>query len=138
MYAPHGLTAVRCFFHLPSVLRVSVHDTYFYLTIPFQRLAEFRYFQQALGIGNDKDSIEAGSHPADFMDQPRHVNGRGFPDDSAADALPDKPLTGTSDFAGLFIEIGKFFVGQTDDDWVGSTAHGFSFLRAGVDRKSVV
>lgn len=93
MYAPHGLLAVRCF--LPSVLCVGVHDTYFQLPVPLHRPAEFRHFQQALGVGNDEDTIEAGPHPADFVDQLRHVNGGGLPDGSAADTLPDKPLTGT-------------------------------------------
>ena len=39
--------------------------------------------------------VEAGPHPADFVDQLRYINGRGFPDDSAADTLADEPLTGT-------------------------------------------
>ncbi len=96
-------------FHLPSalVLRVSVHDTYFYLTISLQCLAEFRHFQQTLGVGNHEDSIEASPHPADFLDQLRHINGGSLPDDSAVDTLADKPLTGTSYPADLFVEVGK-------------------------------
>lgn len=116
MYAPHGLLAVRCF--LPSVLCVGVHDTYFQLPVPLHRPAEFRHFQQALGVGNDEDTIEAGPHPADFVDQLRHVNGGGLPDGSAADTLPDKPLTGTPYPADLFVEVGQFLIRQTDDDWL--------------------
>ena len=83
-------------FHLPSVLRVSVHDTYFQFPVPLHRPAEFRHFQQAPGVGDNEDSIEAGSHPADFTDQLRHIDGGGLPDGSAADTLPDKPLGGTN------------------------------------------
>lgn len=81
-------------FYLPSVFRVGVHDTYFQFPVSFHCFAEFRHFQQAPGVGNDEDSVKAGPHPADFVDQSRHINGRGFPDGSAADTLPDKPLTG--------------------------------------------
>ena len=88
MYAPHGLMAVRCF--LPSVFRVGIHDTYFQFPVPLHRLAEFRHFQQTLGVGNDEDTIEAGPNPADFINQLRHVNGGGLPDGSAADTLTDK------------------------------------------------
>lgn len=83
--------AVRCFLS-SSVFRVIVHDTYFHLPIPLQHLVEFGHFQQALGVGNDEDSIETGSHPVDFVDQPGHVNGGGLPDDGTADTLLDKPL----------------------------------------------
>ncbi len=34
-----------------------------------------------------------------------------------------------NDPADLFVEVGKFLIGQTDDDLVGSASHGFSFLR---------
>ena len=127
MYAPHGLMAVRCF--LPSVLRVGVHDTYFQLPVPLHRPAEFRHFQQAPGVGDDENAIEAGPNPADFVDQLRHIDGRGLPDGSAADTLPDEPLTGTPYPADLFVEVGQLLVGQTDDDLVCSASHGFSFLR---------
>ena len=127
MYAPHGLLAVRCF--LPSALRVSVHDTYFHLPVPLQCFAEFRHFQQAPGVGNDENSVKAGPHPADFMDQFRHINGGSLPDDSAADALPDEPLTGASYPADLFVEVSQFLIGQPDVDSVCSASHGFSFLQ---------
>ena len=83
-------------FHLPSVFRVGVHNTYFQLPVPLHRLAEFRHFQQAPGVGDDEDSIEAGSHLADFVNHLRHIDGGGLPDGSAADTLPDKPLGGTN------------------------------------------
>ena len=127
MYAPHGRISVRCF--LPSVFRVSVHDTYFQFPVPLHRPAEFRHFQQAPGVGDDEDSVEVGPHSADFVDQPRHVNGGGLPDGSAADTLPDEPLTGTPYPADLFVEVGQLLVRQTDDDLVHSASHGFSFLR---------
>ena len=123
MYAPHGLEAVRYFFHLPSVFRVSVHDTYLQLPVPLHRLAEFRHFQQAPGVGDDEDTIEAGPHPADFVDQLRHIDGRGLPDGSAADTLTDKPLTGTPYPADLLVEVGKLLVGQPDVDSVWSASH---------------
>ena len=116
-------------FHLLSVFGVSVHDTYFQLPVSLHRLAEFRHFQQPLGVGDDEDTIQAGPNPADFVNQLRHVNGGSLPDDSAADALPDEPLTGTPYPADLFVEVGQLLVGQTDDDLVGSASHGFSFLR---------
>ena len=100
--------AVRCF--LPSVLRVGVHDTYFQLPVPLHRPAEFRHFQQAPGVGDDEDTIQAGPNPADFVNQLQHVNGGSLPDDSAADALPDEPLTGTPYPADLFVEVGKLLV----------------------------
>ena len=116
-------------FHLPSVFRVSVHDTYFQFPVPLHRLAEFRHFQQTLGVGNNEDSVKAGPHPADFINQLRHINGGGLPDGNAADTLADKPLTGTPYPADLFVEVGQLLVGQTDDDLVCSASHGFSFLR---------
>lgn len=103
---------------MPSVLRVSVHDTYFQFPVPLQRPAEFRHFQQALGVGDDEDTIEAGPHPADFVDQLRCVNGGGLPDGSAADTLADKPLTGTPYPADLFVEVGQLLVRQTPDPWI--------------------
>ena len=105
-------------FHLPSVFRVSVHDTYFQLPVPLHRPAELRHFQQALGVGNDEDSVETGPNSADFVNQLRYIDGGGLPDGSAADTLPDKPLTGTPYLADLFVEVGQFLVRQTDDDWV--------------------
>ena len=127
MYAPHGLLAVRCF--LPSVLCVGVHDTYFQLPVPLHRPAEFRHFQQALGVGNDEDTIEAGPHPADFVDQLRHIDEGCLPDGSAVDTLPDKPLTGAPYLGTLFIEAGKLLIGQPDVNLVCSASHGFSFLQ---------
>ncbi len=53
-------------------------------------------------------------------------------DVNATDTLADKLFTRAPDLAGLFVEISKLLVGQTDDDLVGSATHGFSFLRAGV------
>lgn len=76
-------------FHLPSVFRVSVHDTYFQLPVPLHRPAELRHFQQALGVGNDEDSVETGPNSADFVNQLRYIDGGGLPDGSAADTLPD-------------------------------------------------
>lgn len=46
--------------------------------------AEFRYFQQSLGVGDNEDAIEAGPNPADFMDQLRHIDGGGLPDGNAS------------------------------------------------------
>ena len=129
MYAPHGLMAVRCFLLSASIFCVGVHDTYFQFPVPLHRPAEFRHFQQALGVGDDEDTIEAGPHPADFVDQLRYIDGGGLPDDSADDALPDEPLTGSPYPADLFVGVGQLLVRQTDDDLVHSASHGFSFLR---------
>lgn len=110
-------------FHLPSVFGVGIHDTYFQFPVPLHRPAEFRHFQQAPGVGDDEDSVEAGPHSADFVDQPCHVNGRGLPDGNAADTLTDKPLTGTPYPADLLVEVGQFLVGQPDVDSVCSASH---------------
>ena len=110
-------------FHLPSVFRVGIHDTYFQFPVPLHRFAEFRHFQQPLGVGDDEDTVETGPHPADFVDQLRHVNGGGLPDGSAADTLTDKPLTGTPYPADLFVEVSQFLIGQPDVDSVCSASH---------------
>ena len=75
------------------------------------------------GVGDDEDSIEAGSHLADFVNQLRHIDGGGLPDGSAADTLTDKSLTGTPYPTDLFVEVGKFLVRQPDVDSVCSASH---------------
>ncbi len=59
---------------MPSYFRVSVHDTYFHLSILLQRPAELRYFQQTEGVGDAEDLIEAAPNPADFLDKLGHIN----------------------------------------------------------------
>ena len=88
----HDREAVR--FVLLSVLHVSVYDACFHFPVPLQCLAEFWQFQQTSGVGDDEGAVETGPHPADFVDQLRHIDEGCLPDGSAVDTLPDKPLTG--------------------------------------------
>ena len=123
----HDREAVR--FVLLSVLHVSVYDACFHFPVPLQCLAEFWQFQQTSGVGDDEGAVETGPHPADFVDQLRHIDEGCLPDGSAVDTLPDKPLTGAPYLGTLFIEAGKLLIGQPDVNLVCSASHGFSFLQ---------